>query len=174
MIKSINTFEDVKTFKFDEITDDRGFFLRVFDESNIDFTIKQVSFAKNFGIHTLRGMHFQKSPFSESKIITCTEGLIFDVAVDIQKNSPTFGQHKSYILGSNQLHNSVFIPNGFAHGYLTLTPKSSLIYFMDMNFNESHAFGFAWDDKEVGIDWPYAPRIMSDKDRLLGKMKTIL
>jgi dTDP-4-dehydrorhamnose 3,5-epimerase len=118
-------------------------------------------------------MHFQKSPFAESKLITCTEGVVFDVIVDIQRNSSTFGQHKSYILGGNQVYNSIFIPSGFAHGYLTLTPKSSLIYFMDMNFNESHAFGFAWDDKEVGIDWPFTPRIISKRDRSLGKLKTI-
>ena len=154
-----------------EKSDDRGYFLRVFDEEKISFDIKQASYAKNLKVHTLRGMHFQRAPFAESKLITCTEGEVFDVVVDTQRASSTFGKYKSFILGENAPCNSILIPRGFAHGYLTLTEVSSLLYFMDTKYREEFSSGFAWDDKEVKIDWPYKPKVISVKDSLLTSLR---
>jgi len=173
-MKIKGTFKDILLSKQDRIVDTRGHFMRVFDQSQFPFKFEQVSFVQNSTLHTLRGMHFQSFPFAESKLVTCTEGKIFDVVVDIQRESTTFGEYRSFVIGDDEKYNSIFIPKGFAHGYLTLSPKSSLVYFMDTIFKESHASGFVWNDKDVAIEWPHTPRIISEKDKALGKLKNIL
>jgi len=151
------------------IEDERGFFSRLFCEEEfkkIGFSqpIRQMnnSFTKKKG--SVRGMHFQNLPFQETKIVRCIKGEVYDVAVDIRKNSPTFLQWHSEILTADK-GNSLFISEGFAHGFQTLTNNCELLY-MHSNFYSQEAEGAlnAFDPK-INISWPLEVTEISDRDR---------
>ena len=161
--------EGLYTIERSQIEDERGFFSRFFCEEeykNIGFIqpIRQMnnSFTKKKG--SVRGMHFQNAPFQETKIVRCIKGKIFDVAVDIRKNSPTFLKWHSEILTADK-GNSLFIPAGFAHGFQTLTSNCELLY-MHSNFYNQEAEGAlnAFDPK-INISWPLEVTEISDRDR---------
>ncbi|MEL7112655.1 MAG: dTDP-4-dehydrorhamnose 3,5-epimerase [Pseudomonadota bacterium] len=123
----------------------------------------------------LRGLHYQIAPSAQAKLVTCTRGRIYDVAVDLRKRSPTFGQHVAKEL-SAETGQQLYIPVGFAHGYLTLTPGSEVRYKVSAYYSPDDERGLAWDDSEVGISWPLkgASPILSDKDKAaptLGALK---
>jgi dTDP-4-dehydrorhamnose 3,5-epimerase len=146
--------------------DTRGNFFRIFDAAILQtrFALNQGSVASNPVEMTLRGLHYQEYPNAETKLVQCVTGQVFDVVVDIRKNSPTFGQHLSLLLGPQHLYQGVLIPKGFAHGYLTLEPNSTLLYFMDQPYVPSAAKGIIWNDPTLQIDWPSKPLIISDRD----------
>lgn len=147
--------------------DERGSFLRVWDKENfrnhIDLT--QASVAINPKARTLRGLHFQKEPHSETKIVQCVLGSIFDVVVDLRKNSSTFGKHLSIRLGPGDIYQGIVVPKGFAHGYLTLEDNCMLLYFMDKSYVPESAKGIVWNDPTLQIVWPYEPKMISTRDR---------
>jgi dTDP-4-dehydrorhamnose 3,5-epimerase len=147
--------------------DNRGSFFRVFEAPLFEgkFEISQGSIANNPAEKTLRGLHYQDTPHAEAKMIQCMVGQVFDVLVDIRKDSPTFGQHLSLFLGPQQIYQGVFIPKGFAHGYLTLEPNSTLLYFMDQPYIPELARGIIWNDPSLKINWPFDPVIISERDR---------
>ena len=160
-----------KTFfiKLDKKSDVRGSFTRLYCEKifstfGINFKIKQSSFATNLTKHTLRGLHYQDYPRQEQKLIFCLKGKIWDVIVDIRKDSKTFGKWQCFELNNK---NSLFVPKGFAHGYITLTKVTHLIYFMDEFYDDDLSRGILWNDKNVGIKWPYEPKLISKKDKNL-------
>jgi dTDP-4-dehydrorhamnose 3,5-epimerase len=95
---------------------------------------------------------------------------VFDVLVDIRKNSSTFGQHQSLFLGPQESFQGVFVPTGFAHGYITLAPNSTLLYFMDQPYIPDMARGIIWNDPSLNIDWPCDPVIISERDRAFKKL----
>ena len=168
-------FENLYLIKLDANSDFRGNFSRIFCEKvysnfNINFAIKQVSLATNIKKHTLRGIHFQKHPMQEQKLLHCLRGEIWDVVVDIRKNSKTFGKWQNFHLDKN---NCLFIPSGFAHGYITLTNKVEIIYFMDEFYDSQSSKGLIWNDKEVNILWPYQPKVISKKDQNLFKLNEL-
>ena len=168
-------FENLYLIKLETNSDIRGNFSRLFCEKiyssfNIDFKIKQVSFATNIKKHTLRGIHFQGHPMQEQKLLHCLRGEIWDVVVDIRKNSKTFGKWQSFHLDKN---NCLFIPRGFAHGYITLTNKVEIIYFMDEFYDAKASTGLIWNDKEVNISWPYQPKVISKNDQNLFKLNEL-
>jgi dTDP-4-dehydrorhamnose 3,5-epimerase len=113
---------------------------------------------------TLRGLHFQKQPFTESKIIQCVSGKVFDVIVDIRKNSKNFLKKIEIEIGPNCKFQGLIIPKGFAHGYLTLSSNTSIVYFMDAPYSLEHARGLRWDDVSLEINWPIEPHIISKVD----------
>ena len=133
-----------------KLTDERGLFARTFckqEFSQIGFTKELVQFNHSFNIKkgTIRGMHYQRHPFPESKLIRCVQGRVFDVAIDIRKNSPTFLGHFGIELSEENMF-SIFIPEGFAHGFQTLEPNTSLIYHHSEYYTPQADAGIRYDD----------------------------
>jgi dTDP-4-dehydrorhamnose 3,5-epimerase len=150
--------------------DDRGFFARTFCASTfaahgLHATFPQCSVSVNRHAGTLRGMHFQRPPHQEAKLIRCTAGAVFDVAVDIRPGSPTYRRWFGIELtAENRL--ALYVAEGLAHGFQTLLPDSELFYQISTNFVPASAAGVRWDDPAFGIAWPSVDhRVMSDRDR---------
>lgn len=148
--------------------DARGFFARTYCEqefgaAGISAPISQCSISYNIAKHTLRGLHFQKPPYAEEKIVRCTSGSIFDVIVDIRPGSPTVGKWFGVEL-SSQSRRAIFIPKGFAHGFLTLSEHVEVLYMMSVPFVAEAAAGIRWNDPQLGIGWPAVPAVISERD----------
>lgn len=151
------------------LSDERGKFARTyckkeFAEINFDKEFVQMNFSLNYKKGTLRGMHYQTAPYEETKLIRCISGKVFDVAVDLRKNSGTYLQWFGTEL-SKENSKMMFIPEGFAHGFLTLEDNSELIYHHTQYFNPSAERGIRYDDKSVNIQFPGEVLIVSEKDR---------
>lgn len=149
--------------------DDRGLFTRTFckkEFEEINFDKEFVQFNHSFNKHkgTLRGMHFQKAPFKETKLIRCVQGSVYDVAVDIRKNSPTFLQHFALELSEENMV-SILIPEGFAHGFQTMEDNSSLVYHHTEYYKPEAEAGLRFSDPALNITWKIAAGAMSDKDK---------
>jgi dTDP-4-dehydrorhamnose 3,5-epimerase len=155
--------------------DERGSFLRVWDEGDLEryLDINQASAAINPKARTLRGLHLQADPHSETKIIQCILGSVFDVVVDLRQDSSTYGKHIAIQLGPKETYQGIVVPKGFAHGYLTLEVNSTLLYFMDHPYVPESAKGIAWDDPALRIAWPYKPEVISDNDKNFPAMKSL-
>ena len=148
--------------------DARGLFARLycpeeFAAAGIDFTSTQVNLSTNADPLTLRGMHFQKPPHAEAKLVRVTRGRAFDVALDLRPG-PTQGRWIAEELSADAL-NALYLPEGIAHGFLTLEPDTHILYQMGRAYVPGHADGVRWDDPAFAIDWPAKPAILSDKDR---------
>lgn len=159
--------------------DARGFFSEtfrasVFEENGINGPFVQDNHAYSAQAGVLRGLHFQRPPKAQAKLIRCTRGTIFDVAVDIRKGSPTYGQHVSAELSADN-GAQLFVPIGFAHGYLTLTEHCDVQYKVTDYYSPEDEGGLAWDDPELGIDWPLEKLSLrlSDKDMALPKLSEL-
>ncbi len=157
--------------------DTRGFFSEtfresVFQENGITGPFVQDNHAYSAEAGVLRGLHFQHAPKAQAKLIRCTHGAIFDVAVDIREGSPSFGQHVSVELSAEN-GAQLFIPEGFAHGYLTLTVDCHVQYKVTNYYSPDDEGGLAWDDPDIGVDWPLEGLILelSDKDKKLPALK---
>ena len=155
--------------------DERGFFLEsynkdVFKQNKItcDFIQDNHAYSKDVGV--LRGLHFQIPPMAQAKLVWVTRGAVMDVVVDLRKGSPTYGKWQHAILSSSNFKR-MFIPKGFAHGYVTLMPDTEFQYKVDAPYSPEHDAGIAWDDPDVGVDWGKAldgqTPILSEKDRRL-------
>ena len=150
--------------------DDRGYFFESFSQREFTEKVRKVDFVQDneskssYGV--LRGLHFQKPPYAQSKLVRVIKGSVLDVAVDIRKGSPTFGEHVSVEL-TEENHRQFFIPRGFAHGFVVLTEEVIFQYKCD-NFYAPHCEGaLAWDDPALKIDWkvPADKIILSVKDK---------
>ena len=157
-MKKIETdIEGVYIIEPDCFGDNRGWFMETYNEAKfkemgIDnvFIQDNMSFSAQKG--TLRGLHYQKSPFSQAKLVRCTRGSVIDVAVDIRKGSPTYGKWTSCLL-SEENKRLLFIPSGMAHGFLTLTDNVEFQYKCDNLYNKSSEGGIRYDDPTINIDW---------------------
>jgi dTDP-4-dehydrorhamnose 3,5-epimerase len=150
-------------------SDERGYFARIFcqEELNklgINFDIAQINHSFNNQAGTIRGLHFQKSPKTEDKIVQCVSGAIYDVVVDLRKDSLTYGQWFGKELTEKNKH-LFLVPKGFAHGFQTLTDGVLLQYFMSEAYSNEHASGVRWNDPLFNINWPLNPTVISEKDR---------
>lgn len=148
--------------------DERGGFARLhcpeeFSAAGIDFTPMQMNLSTNPIAGTLRGMHFQKPPFAEAKVVRVVRGAAWDVALDLRPG-PTQGHWLARDLTATNLR-ALYLPEGIAHGFLTLEPETDILYLMGRMYEPGHADGVRWDDPAFGIDWPTTPAILSDKDR---------
>ncbi len=148
--------------------DERGFFARLYCpqeliDAGIEFNSTQINLSGNLSAHTLRGMHYQNAPFEEAKLVRCMSGSAYDVVVDIRPDSRTFGHWQAFTLSAKDL-NAVFIPQGCAHGFLTLADDTVIQYQMGRAFEPGQARGFRWDDPFFAIDWSHDPRVISDAD----------
>lgn len=148
--------------------DSRGCFARTFCEDEFrraqtPFRVVQANVSHNSHRHTLRGMHYQRAPHGEPKIVSCTKGRIFDVAVDVRPSSPTYLQWEAVELAPD-LGRSVYISEGLAHGFITLEESTDVHYLMGAPYVRESARGLRWDDPAIAIEWPAAPTVISDKD----------
>ena len=156
--------------------DDRGYFFESFSQRDFDKQVRQVSFVQDneskssYGV--LRGLHFQKPPFAQSKLVRVIKGAVLDVAVDIRKGSPTFGRHVAVELTEDN-HRQFFIPRGFAHGFSVLTPEVIFQYKCDNFYAPQSEGALAWDDPDLGIDWriPADRVILSEEDKHHARLK---
>ena len=158
--------------------DERGFFLETYRRDKLqaaglpwDFT--QANHARSETPGVLRGLHYQAPPTAQAKLVWVTAGEVFDVVVDIRRGSPTFGRHFSIKLTAREF-TRLLVPKGFAHGYVTLTPGVEFQYMVDAYYSPAHEEGIAWDDPDLGIDWPVAEPLLSGKDKLLPRLKDIV
>ncbi len=156
--------------------DHRGYFFESFSEKRFNELVRETKFVQDneskscYGV--LRGLHFQKPPYAQSKLVRVVKGAVLDVAVDIRKGSPTFGQHVAVELTEDN-HRQFFVPRGFAHGFVVLTDEVIFQYKCD-NFYAPQAEGaIAWDDPDLGIDWkiPAQDVILSAKDTCHPRLK---
>ncbi|QXE91535.1 dTDP-4-dehydrorhamnose 3,5-epimerase family protein [Geomonas subterranea] len=152
----------------DFIADDRGFFARTFCRAEfaakgLNTNLVQCSVSFNKARHTLRGMHYQVTPHEEAKLVRCTKGAIQDVIVDLRPDSPAFRRWASVELSAEN-HRGVYIPEGVAHGFLTLDVDSEVFYQMSEFFQPECAAGARFDDAAFGIDWLAEPAVISGRD----------
>lgn len=149
--------------------DERGFFARtlcleIFDKHRLNTQWEQCNVSFNAKKGTLRGMHFQKDPHPEIKIVRCTRGAIYDVVIDLRSSSPTFKQWEGYEL-TQENYRMLYIPGGCAHGFLTFEDNTEVFYHMSTSYVPECASGVRWDDPVFGIDWPGEAKIISAKDQ---------
>lgn len=169
-MKFIETkIKDLYVIELEPKIDDRGYLMRIFCEEelkkiNVNFKIVQASQTLTKEKNTLRGIHFQKEPRAEDKIVRCLRGRVFDVAVDLRQNSPTFGQWVAQEL-SEENKKMFLIPKGFAHGFQTLTPNCEVLYFMSEYYSGEHASGVRYDDPFFNIEWPLKNPFLAEKDK---------
>lgn len=154
--------------------DERGFFSEVYNEKlykangvDADFIQDNQSFSASSGV--LRGLHFQTPPFAQAKLVRVTRGAVLDVAVDIRKGSPDFGKWIGLELTAEKW-NQLYIPAGFAHGFVTLTPNTEFLYKVSAYYSPEHDRSVRFDDPAIGIDWQIDPQdaILSKKDAQAG------
>jgi len=148
--------------------DDRGLFARTYDAATfaaagLPANWPQCNVSWNRSRGTLRGMHYQRAPFEEPKLVRCTAGRIFDVAIDLRPESPTYCRWVGVEL-SRERRNALLIPAGCAHGFLTLEDEAEVFYMMGEVFHPEAAAGVRWNDAAFGIEWPLAPTTMADRD----------
>lgn len=148
--------------------DDRGSFETLFDEASLGAvgfgpTTAQVALATNVRARTLRGMHFQASSHPQQKLVTCLQGRIFDVVVDVRPTSKTYGAWTSYELAAGGP--TLAVPDGCAHGYLTLEPRSVVMYHLSSRGEPTAERGVRWDEADFDIRWPFPPEVISARDR---------
>ena len=158
--------------------DSRGFFaetynLRRYEEFGITEEFVQDNHSVSRDSGTVRGLHFQSPPAAQGKLVRCGRGAIFDVAVDIRRDSPTYGLWEGYELTEANGH-QLFIPVGFAHGFLTLEPNSEIVYKCTNYYSPKTEKTILWNDPDIKINWPIFPNyILSDKDKVGSFLKDL-
>ena len=150
--------------------DERGYFYESFSQRDFEEKVCRTTFVQDnqskssYGV--LRGLHFQKPPYCQSKLVRCIKGAVLDVAVDIRKGSPTFGKYVAVELSEDN-HRQFFVPRGFAHGFAVLTPEAVFQYKCDNFYNKESEGSVAWNDPQLAIDWkiPADKVLLSEKDK---------
>ncbi|MDR0485381.1 MAG: dTDP-4-dehydrorhamnose 3,5-epimerase [Elusimicrobiota bacterium] len=134
-------------------------------EIGIDFEISQCNVSKNYKAGVLRGLHYQKEPFSEIKFVSCIRGAIFDVAVDFREDSPTYLKYQGFELTESN-NKALYIPKGCLHGFQTLIDNTIVTYFNSQFYTPSHYAGVRWNDPKINIEWPPCEnRTINERDR---------
>lgn len=159
--------------------DDRGYFFESFNQREFEEKVCKTTFVQdnesNSSYGVIRGLHFQKPPFAQSKLVRVIRGSVLDVAVDIRKGSPTFGQHVAVELTEDN-HRQFFIPRGFAHGFSVLSKEVVFLYKCDNFYAPQCEGAIVWDDPDLGIDWkiPMDKILLSEKDKVHPRLKEIV
>ena len=154
------------------LSDKRGYFLESFNKNEFEKAIGKVSFVQDNESRSskgvLRGLHYQKPPFAQAKLVRCINGEILDIAVDIRKDSPTYGLYHSDVLSSEN-KKQLFIPRGFAHGFVVLSDSAIFAYKVDNTYAPDYEAGIKWNDKELEVEWGLKESeiFISDKDEQL-------
>lgn len=162
-------FDTAFVLEMNPISDNRGFFVRqycqnIFTDLKLNTTWKQINNSLSKEPYTLRGLHYQLNPFNEIKLVRCLKGAIWDVIVDLRKDSSTFG--KWFAEELNEANNKMmYVPNGFAHGFLSLEPNSMINYLVSEFYSNNHEQSLLWCDDDLKINWPFKPLVISEKDK---------
>ena len=165
---------DVKLVIPNHYDDERGYFLESYKESEFYANGINIKFVQDNFSHSakgvLRGLHYQKNPKAQTKLVITLRGEIFDVAVDIRKNSPTFGVWVGEILSENN-HKLLYIPEGFAHGFCVLSEDADVLYKVNNEYSPENERGIIWNDPQINIKWPVDKPILHKKDSILPVLK---
>ena len=150
------------------VVDERGFFARLFcpeefAAAGYPFAPVQTSLSRNHAAHTLRGLHFQSAPFAEAKLVRAARGSVYDVVVDLRAESPAYLRWTAAILSAENCE-ALLIPEGCAHGFLTLEDSTDVLYQIDRLYTPGHARGVRYDDAALKVAWPAAPRVIAPAD----------
>ena len=166
--------KDVLVIKRQKFYDDRGYFSELFNTKNLpfNFNVVQINISQSKrGV--IRGLHFQREPYSQAKYVSVIRGSIYDVALDLRQDSSTFGRWAAYELSEDNCL-SLFIPRGFAHGFQALEDNTLVLYAVDNYYHPESESGIKWDDPELGISWPVKPWIISRKDMSWPTLREIM
>lgn len=171
MIFTETKLKDACIIDIERMEDERGFFARAwcqkeFLAQGLVASLVQCSISFNAKQGTLRGMHYQIKPYEETKLVRCTRGSMYDVIVDMRQDSASFGQHIGVVLSADN-RRMLYVPKGFAHGFLTLEDNTEVFYQMSEFYAPESAKGFRWNDPFFKIDWPADWQIISERDRHL-------
>ena len=169
MIFCTTPIPNVVELRIEERCDERGFFARTwcqqeFEDHGLNSRLVQCSISSNRRRGTLRGMHYQSSPHAEAKLVRCTKGSVFDVVLDLRPTSPTYRKWYSVVLAADT-HNMIYVPEGCAHGFLTLADDSEIFYQMSEFYHPESAQGIRWNDPAFQIAWPNGAELISERDR---------
>ena len=159
------------------VEDDRGYFARTFcetefEERGLNPRVTQCSVSQNRRRGTLRGLHFQKAPAEEAKLVRCARGAIFDVVVDLRQGSSTFGRWFAETLSADNGW-MLYVPEGCAHGFQSLSDDVEVAYQMSTAYRPELSVGIRWNDPLLGIEWPLSDPILSDRDRALPLLQEL-
>ncbi|HPE63737.1 MAG TPA: dTDP-4-dehydrorhamnose 3,5-epimerase [Methanothrix sp.] len=154
--------------------DDRGFFLEIYKKDEMEnFGIKGDFVQDNHSRSkrgVLRGLHFQKEPYAQAKLVRCIRGEIYDVVVDLRRNSQTFSRYLGLVLSEENRH-QLYVPRGCAHGFLALSEVAEVVYKVDNVYSPKSEGGLIWNDPDVDVTWPIDDLIISERDRLWPTLK---
>jgi len=156
--------------------DDRGFLVETFRrdlwaEMGVDVEFVQHNQSRSVK-DTLRGIHFQTEP-GQAKLVRCPRGAIFDVAVDLRRDSPTYGQWEGQVL-DDEKHRQLFVPAGFGHGFVVLSDVADVTYLLSSTYDPATESGIAWDDPELGVEWPISAPLLSERDKTARTLAEIV
>lgn len=171
MIFTKTKLKDAYIIDIERMEDERGFFARAwcqkeFLAQGLASTLAQCSVSFNAKQGTLRGMHYQIKPYEETKLVRCTRGSMYDVIVDMRQDSASFGQHIGVTLSADN-RRMLYVPEGFAHGFLTLEDNTEVFYQMSEFYAPESSKGFRWNDPFLKINWPTDVQVISERDRQL-------
>ena len=172
------TIDDLVLLKPTIFKDHRGYFMESFHKKNINNLIGDVNFVQENESESsrgvLRGLHFQKPPYAQAKLVRCLKGNVLDVALDLRKDSKTYGCFETTLL-SEENKNQLFIPKGFAHGFVVLSETAIFSYKVDTHYNSDSESGILWNDPDLKIDWKINKKeiIVSEKDKNLPTFNNI-
>ncbi len=163
-----STIPGVFSIEKEAFQDERGFFLRTFCQEefrkhHIDFTVRQTNLSYNRIKGTLRGLHYQREPFQEDKLVECIRGSFYDVILDLRRDSPAYGTWVAFSLTCCK-PTMIYVPRGCAHGFQTLENETFLLYHMSEFYHSQHATGIRWNDPFFRISWPLPNPLVSDRD----------
>jgi len=155
--------------------DERGFMVETFrldawGKLGVDVEFVQHNHSRS-AKGTVRGIHFQTEP-GQAKLVRCPRGEIFDVAVDLRRDSPTFGQWEGHVL-DDKTHRQLFVPVGFGHGFAVLSEVADFTYLLSSTYDPSTESGIAWDDPDVGVEWPVSDPLLSERDKTAPRLSEI-
>jgi len=155
--------------EIEKLEDERGFFARAwcqkeFEAHGLISQLVQANISYNKMRGTVRGMHYQKAPYAETKLVRCTRGAIYDVAIDLRQGSPTYKQWIGVELTAGN-YRMLYVPEGFAHGYQTLEDDTEVFYQVSQFYSPEHERGVRYDDRAFRIEWPIDVQVVSDKDK---------
>jgi len=170
---------EVKIIKPRKHADQRGFFSetynkRILEQAGIHMEFVQDNHSLSVEKNVVRGLHYQTPPFAQDKLLRVVRGALFDVAVDLRRGSVSFGKHVNAVLSADDW-NQILIPQGFAHGFVTLQPNTEVIYKVSNYYSPQNDTGLFWADPELGIEWPVseAEAILSEKDKRLPRFSEV-
>ncbi|MCB1754022.1 MAG: dTDP-4-dehydrorhamnose 3,5-epimerase [Gammaproteobacteria bacterium] len=151
-----------------KLEDERGFFARTFcsrelEEHGLISNVEQANMSWNEKAGTMRGMHYQVDPYQETKLVRCTRGALYDVIIDLRKDSPTYREWIGVELTADN-RRALFVPRDFAHGFVTLEDNTDAFYMVSQSYVPGAEAGIRWNDPQFAIDWPVKPTVVSEKD----------